>query len=353
MTSNELRKDYLLDRWVAIAAERKSRPVDFARRDTTVKTGTCPFCPGNEDMTPPAVLLYLPSDKGVVKDMDREGVKRRDDWLVRCVPNLFPVFSTGMQPPLEGDSRWHVSSSAKGYHEVLIESLKHDEHPGVSSPNQLKHVISAYFDRLDNLYRDENVKYVSIIRNHGKEAGASLSHAHSQIFAFNQVPHIVGEELEASKGYFKEHGTCALCEVIKSEMHGERAIYENRDFTVFAPWASVHPFEFWILPKVHSPTPIGLSSEKTEALALAMRAALGGLQTHLDDPSYNFGFHIAPDGRRDEHYHWHIEVYPNLAIWGGFEKSTGMFVNIVSPEDAALCLREAVAAEEGRLVDQL
>jgi len=69
----------------------------------------------------------------------------------------------------------------------------------------------------------------------------------------------------------------------------------------------------------------------------------------LNDPPYNFGFHIAPNNEGKDCYHWHLEVYPKLAIWAGFEKSTGMFINLVSPEDAAVSLSEAIHAEEEKI----
>jgi UDPglucose--hexose-1-phosphate uridylyltransferase len=40
-------------------------------------------------------------------------------------------------------------------------------------------------------------------------------------------------------------------------------------------------------------------------------------------------------------YHWHLEVYPKLATWAGFEKSTGVYINTMTPETAAESLREA------------
>jgi UDPglucose--hexose-1-phosphate uridylyltransferase len=68
----------------------------------------------------------------------------------------------------------------------------------------------------------------------------------------------------------------------------------------------------------------------------------------LNDPPYNFGFHqICAEAC--EHFHWHLEVYPRLSIWAGFEKSTGMFINVVSPEDAAKHLQEAMLEEEKKI----
>ena len=64
----------------------------------------------------------------------------------------------------------------------------------------------------------------------------------------------------------------------------------------------------------------------------------------LNDPPYNFGFHQITDGSCD-YYHWHLEVYPKLAIWAGFEKSTGIYINTVTPEAAAQSLKETISAK--------
>ena len=88
MTFNELRKDYLLDRWVVIATERGRRPTDFAKQQREkAKISICPMCPGNEHMTPPAVLVYLKSNKGIRRTKDKNGFRHKN-WLIRCMPNL-------------------------------------------------------------------------------------------------------------------------------------------------------------------------------------------------------------------------------------------------------------------------
>ena len=94
-----------------------------------------------------------------------------------------------------------------------------------------------------------------------------------------------------------------------------------------------------------------LSMTKTEVadLAKTMRICLGALRTLLNDPPYNFGFHTVLAKDAKDSYHWHLEVYPRLATWAGFEKSTCMFINVVSPEDAASELRSAIKAEQKAL----
>jgi len=137
-----------------------------------------------------------------------------------------------------------------------------------------------------------------------------------------------------------------LCEVVADEMKGPRLIYQNEDFVAIAPWASVYNFEFWILPKRHSPSIRYAEALEIDELAIAMRLSLGGLSRMLHDPPYNLGFHIAPPSMRYRHYHWHIEVYPKLGSMGGFELSTGMYINTMPPERAAEALREAVTQEK-------
>lgn len=344
-----MRKDYLIDRWTVIATARKKRPTDFKRKPQESKqVGVCALEPGNEHMTPPAVLVYLPTNGGIRKDKDRNGARHRN-WLIRCVPNLFPAFTppqAAYQAKTDDEVLVHVN--ANGHHEVLVESPKHDDHLSTASVPQVTHVVNAYIDRLRELSQKPYVKYVSIFRNHGLEAGASLSHAHSQIMATPLIPKIVEEELKASQEFFEKNQSCAFCETLQKEEQSPRLIWENQHFIAIAPWASIHPFEFWVFPRKHQCCLLDVSRREVESMAKTMRVSLGGLRTLLDDPPYNFGFHQITTGASDC-YHWHMEVYPRLSIWAGFEKSTGMYINVVSPEDAAQSLKEAFAAEEERL----
>jgi len=345
MPFNEVRKDYLLDRWVVIATERGRRPTDFAKKVREKdKTSVCPLCPGNEHMTPPAVLVYLKSGKDIGKTKDKDGFRHKN-WLIRCIPNLYPAFT----PPKGKISRRQVMKSndlvvAVGHHEVLVESPVHDEHPANAKISQLVHVINGYIDRLREFSAKPYVKYVSIFRNHGLEAGASLSHAHSQIIATPFIPNVVEEEMEASRKFWKQNRKCVFCDILEKELDGPRLILENADYVAFAPWASVNPLEFWILPKKHEITPLEMSKSEVKTFAKTLKTCLNGLKKLLNNPPYNFGFHLATDKDASKYYHWHLEVYPKLAIWAGFEKSTGIYINTVAPEAAAESLRKAISS---------
>jgi UDPglucose--hexose-1-phosphate uridylyltransferase len=343
MPYNELRKDYLLDRWVVIATERGRRPTDFARQKKESATaGVCPLCPGNEHMTPPAVLVYLKSDGQIVKDRDKNGFRHKN-WLIRCIPNLYPAFA----PPKRQLDQAQIMKSdrfglAIGHHEVLVESPRHDETPADAELPQLMHVINGYIDRLRELSAKSYVQYVSIFRNHGLEAGASLSHAHSQIIATPFVPTTVEKEVAASKSFWNKHEKCVFCDIMERESKSPRLVLDNARFMVLAPYASVHPMEFWILPKKHHTNLLSLTQTEKEAFAETLKASLKALKDLVNDPPYNYGFHLSTNKEDENWYHWHLEVYPRLAIWAGFEKSTGMYINTVTPETAAAELRKVI-----------
>jgi UDPglucose--hexose-1-phosphate uridylyltransferase len=344
MPYNELRKDYLLDRWVVIAIERSRRPTDFVKqKPESAKAAVCPLCVGNENLTPPAIMLYQKENCEIKRIQDPISGERPKNWLVRVIPNLFPAFSGPKQSEdekqiIQNEYLWN----AIGLHEVIIESPNHEEDPAKAELPQLELVIKAYIDRIKELSLKSYIKYVSIFRNYGLEAGASLSHAHSQIIATPMVPTTVKEEQKAASTFYIEHGKCIFCDIIEGETKGPRLISENNDFVVFAPYASINPMEFWILPKKHAPNILNLNVSEISALAKTLKSTLKALKDLVNDPPYNYGFHISLDPEYKDSYHWHLEVYPKLSIWAGFEKSAGVYINTVTPETAAESFRKTI-----------
>jgi UDPglucose--hexose-1-phosphate uridylyltransferase len=294
-------------------------------------------------MTPPATLLYLKSNDRIVKDKDTASLRHKN-WLIRSVPNLYPAFAPPKQEADEtGIMKSDVFGTAVGHHEVLVESPKHDEHPANAELPQLVHVVNGYVDRLRDLSAKPYVQYVSIFRNHGREAGASLTHAHSQLIAMPFVPTIVKKEMEASENFWRSHGKCVFCDLIEKEARSPRLIQENEHFMVLAPYASVNPMESWIIPKKHNPNLLSLTTAEKEAFAKSLKTTLKALKDLVNDPPYNYGIHMSINNQARDYFHWHLEVYPSLSIWAGFEKSTGVHINTVPPETAAAELRRIIA----------
>ena len=344
MPYNELRKDYLLNRWVVIATERSRRPTDFVKQKAeAAQTTVCPMCVGNEHVTPPAVMLYLKENDVVNVTQDPPVGERPKNWLVRVIPNLYSAFSPPKQPEdTDQIFKSECLGDAIGGHEVIVESPNHTEDPADAELPQLELVIHAYIDRLKELSVKPYVKYVSIFRNFGKEAGASLSHAHSQVIATPIIPAIIQEELDASKVFYRENRKCVFCDIIEREAKGPRIIYESDDFIVFAPYASINPMEFWIIPRKHSVNILSLNNSEVAAFAKTLKLSLKALKEVINDPPYNYGIHLAIDKAAENYYHWHLEVYPKLSVWAGFELNTGIYINTVTPETAAESLRKAI-----------
>jgi len=345
MPYNELRKDYLLNRWVVIATERSRRPTDFNKqRAQDAKASICPLCVGNEQMTPPATLLYLKENSGIVKAQDPVDGERTKNWLIRVVQNLYPAFGP---PKQAGDENQIFSDKALGKaiggHEVIVESPIHDENPADAALPQLELLILSYIDRLKELSAKPYVKYVSIFRNYRQEAGASLTHAHSQIISTPMIPPLNQEEIDSSKAYFEDKGRCIFCDILEREVKGPRLVFENSDFVVFTPYASITPMAYWVMPKEHAMNLFGMDSSTITEFAKTLKASLKALKEILNDPPYNFGFHISIDKAAEKYYHWHLEVYPKLSIWAGFEISTGVYINTVTPEAAAESLRKTLS----------
>lgn len=326
----ELRKDPVLGRWVIIATERGKRPTDFASGKEVVKAGFCPFCEGNEDKTPPEVLAYR----------DPSTRPNTPGWWLRCVPNKFPALSVEGDLDRRGEGMYDLMNGV-GAHEVLIETPEHDASFARYAQRQVEEIIWSWRDRVMELRKDIRFHYILIFKNHGREAGASLDHPHTQLIAIPIVPKRVREEMQGAHQYYDFKERCVFCDIIKQEIaSGLRVVEENQHFVAFAPFASRFPFETWILPKRHESHFENLQKTDVVELSQILRNTLKRISDLLDDPPYNFIVHTSPLNEQAlPHFHWHIEVMPKLTKVAGFEWGTGFYINPTPPEDAARFLR--------------
>lgn len=274
--------DIKTQRWVIIAPGRIKRP------DEAVPTSNhvCPFCEGNEALTPPEVYRIGPGGG------DTPG------WLVRVVPNKFPITDS---------------------HEVIIHS-PHDSHDIEDLPlEQVNRILTAYRDR----YRAwEHDGQVMIFCNHGLHAGASLSHPHSQLVV---VPHQINLD--------------ALSREPMTNL-----IEDNTYFITYCPDFSQWPFEQWIGPKVAGAKFGDIEDAALLDLAGVLQKALKRLVSIFQNTELS-AFHTATSfGYNYYIYHgenWFIRIIPRFVHRAGFELGTGLNVNIIDPTDAAEYLKKA------------
>jgi len=328
----ELRKDPIIGRWVIISTERGKRPADFIVQHPPIKEGFCPFCPGNEDRTPPEILAYRTN----------QTPPNTPGWHLRVVPNKYPALMIEGDIGREGDGVYDRMNGI-GAHEVIIESPGHKETLASISEKQFEEVFWAYRDRILDLKKDPRFRYILIFKNHGEAAGASLEHPHSQLIALPIVPKRVAEELDGCLEYYNYKERCIFCDIIRQEiMQGVRVVNENQDFLAVTPYAPKSPFEIWILPKRHEANFENAHKHEYEGLARLFSNTLKRMDRVLNSPPYNFILHTSPLKDGDSHYyHWHFEIMPTLVKVAGFEWGSGFYINPTPPEEAAKFLREA------------
>jgi UDPglucose--hexose-1-phosphate uridylyltransferase len=320
---------------VVFAPERAARPSEYGRLHGDHEQSTCPFCPGNESFTPPSIL-EVPGEGG--------------RWVVRVFPNKYPALR--VENPTERRAEGlHDWVSGAGAHEVIVETPNHNDDLGARSAGLAYALMWAYRERIRDLSRDVRLRYISVFRNRGALAGATLSHPHSQLVALPLVPPQVRRELEVSAQHLRAHGRCLTCDTLAQELSDQRRVVDGDEhFVAYCPFASRSPFELCIAPRHHEPHFASIDNARLERLAVMVQTLVRRLSRALGSPDYNLWLHTAPNGVPGPTpldpvepgvgaFHWRIAIVPRLGQLAGFEWSTGMFINTTLPEDAAAYLR--------------
>jgi len=320
----ELRQDLVTGDWVVIATGRAKRPEDFAENKRIIleedSSAPCFFCNPEETGQEKDVLLYE---------------RASGDWSLRVFPNKYPAFTRG-KAPKHTEEGPYFSMDGTGYHELIV---TRDHYKQIAQLNVLEvaEIVDAYQERYIDLMNKKSVNYIEVFHNHGKEAGASITHPHSQLMAIPVISPYVQSELDGAERYYKSNKHCVYCSMIEWEVeHKKRVVFENDEFVAYCPFSSRVAFEVWVLPKKHKPYFERTADNEKLLLAEALQTAISKIYKALGDPAYNFYIHTAPcDGKDYLHFHWHIEILPHTANWAGFELSTGIEISTIQPEVAA------------------
>ena len=325
----ELRYNVITREWVVIATERAKRPDQFkrkeARKQLPAHDPKCPFCPGNEAMTPPATFT-IPDPK---------------NWNVRVTPNKFAALS------YEGERKRTVKGIRRtvtgvGIHEVIVETPAHNGTTALLPDRDVELIIQTYLDRFKAASADPRVEQVTIFKNHGDAAGTSLEHPHSQLIATPIITSQLRERLSSALSHFDEYGECIFCRVLSQELQdGSRIILETEHFVALVAFATLTPFSFLIMPRRHMACLAEMTDAECADLARVLRRSLAKLYHGLADPDFNYVVRTAPlEYYGVKHYHWYLSVIPRLTKLAGFELGSGMFINVALPEENAAFLRD-------------
>jgi UDPglucose--hexose-1-phosphate uridylyltransferase len=312
----EYRVDPETGEWRIVAPERAGRPSDIAGGDEQL----CPFDPGHEHMTMPAVLR-IPADES-------------RPWQVRVVPNRDPLLTASGDWP-----------AATGLHEVVVESPDHHGDLRSASPEAVLTVLLAMRDRCRAIAAGRRPAAVVVFRNHGVAAGTSLRHPHSQIVALDETPPGLAGRWQRARRFFEQHGRRLHDEqAARERADAARVVHDGDGLLVYQPRAAAVSHETVLLPEDESAGLAGASDEALEAMARALPAVASALAEVRDDPAYNLVVHAGPADDPDaaRWYRWHIGLYPRVSRRAGLEIATGLGVNPSVPERTAPALKAAL-----------
>jgi UDPglucose--hexose-1-phosphate uridylyltransferase len=329
ISASHLRQDPATHEWVIFAPERASRPgAHNAKTEISERVlAECPFCPGNEHLTPSE--LYR---------IDKNG-----NWQVRVVPNRFAALHPGIREERTGS--FFRMATGSGHHEVIIESPKHNDDLCLMEVDEIAAILTAYQERHRQLSKDPNVRYITIFRNHGPGAGTSLSHPHSQLLATPVVPAFMRTKHEIAERYFDDTNRNLYSSLRDAELQAdERIVLTTSDFVAFVPFAAFVPYEMWIMPCTERASFCFATLDELHGFAFALRTCLTKLQSVCGDVNYNYILHSSPiKDEQEAYYSWHLQIIPRLTQPAGLELGSHMYINPVLPEIAASKLREAMS----------
>ena len=345
---SQLRYDLVSKDWVVVATGRAKRPEMFKKdkkSEKEIAKGKCPFCNLTNQIFPTLISRrnVFVFKEGENKKIGLNKAEIKDlltNWTTLALPNLFPaVFPTDKLNEHQEGNLYKTMMGA-GFHEVVL-TKDHKKHLALISQRHIKELIDVYQARYLALKDRKFVGYISIFHNHGREAGASQGHPHSQILTTPLIDAGLRRTLETAQKYFKEKGSCVYCQMNNWEKRvKKRIVFENKNFLVICPFASKAAFEMVITPKKHLSYFEQITEEEKLDLAEALKQTMGRLNAGLSNPPYNFYLHTAPCDEGDySFFHWHFTILPKTTTPAGFEFGTGIEISVIEPEKAADYLR--------------
>jgi len=368
-TQTHSRHDPITGRWTIFAAGRDQRPNDFVDRPPAENASfICPFCSGNEGQTPPAILEWSAADfdtdssdglGDLLINAPTPAAWSKRPWSIRVIPNKFPAVTGPDQlveepvnrySPLrreENHSTLFRSRPIVGGHEVFIESPSHDQSIETLDLSQATMLFHAYQLRMRHWREVPTIRYVSLFKNSGSAAGASLHHSHSQLIATSEMPMAAKAVAERMKLHWAKTGCCLQCDTIRAEAKfKERVVAVTKSLVAYCPFGSHLPMLLRISTKRHLDCFEYLSMGELQELARLVRSGVRWLQSLYPEVSYNFLIHTRPPGViGEEMAHWSLEIFPRITQVAGFEWSSDCMINPLLPEVAAAKYRELARGE--------
>ncbi|MEN9745626.1 MAG: galactose-phosphate uridylyltransferase [Actinomycetota bacterium] len=267
---------------VHIVAARQNRP--------NLPSSECPFCVG--------------------------GLESPEPYDVKSFANRWPALETGAC-------------------EVVLYSSQHDATFASLGSSGIRNVIDLWAERTTQLQQQNDVDYVLIFENRGAEVGATISHPHGQIYAFDHVPR-------------RQHSI--LQSQWKPDLQpADRLVINGDHFVAYAQYAAIHPVSLVVAPHQQVSLLSQLGDELCDELASILHKTFVALDQLFDAPlPYMMWITQAPAKTQYENAWLNIEIVSPWRAKGvqryiaAAEVSTEEYFNPVDPADIAQRLRTLV-----------
>ena len=325
-THTELRHDPLRDEWVVVAGHRQARTF-------LPPSSECPLCPTHGDQ-----LTEIPEA----------------DYDVVVFENRFPSLTQHDADP-DLDPLDERTRHGFGRCEVVCFTSSHGSALAQVDAARLRLVLEAWIDRDRELSAIAGVEYVFVFENRGVEIGVTLSHPHGQIYAYPFVPPRDSQMIQAARSYRERTGGSLYADVISAELaDGERVVYDGEHWVAFVPRAARWPFELQMFTRRDVAHLRDLSEEERAEFATMYLSLLRSLDAILGVPMpYIAAWHQAPVHGDPADSRLFLEVFSlrraaeKLKFLAGSESAAGVWINDISPEDAAHALRDGLRQVTG------
>ena len=257
-------------------------------------------------------------------------------------PNLpsetCPFCPGGLEAPEPYDVRWFENrwpSMPNHRCEVVLYTPEHDATFWSLGVNGGRKVVDLWAERSAALGARPDIDYVLVFENRGPEVGATITHPHGQIYAFDFVPELPLRELERGDVFAEP---------------GERLVASAPGWRAWVPEAPIFPYALVLVPDENVPDLPSLDGSGRDGLAALLVDVLERLDRLFEAQTpYMLWIHQRPfDGGEWPLARLHVEI---VSLWrarevprfvAAGELGSGVYFNPVLPEEAAQALREAV-----------
>lgn len=242
----------------------------------------------------------------------------------------------GARAPFAFPNRWPALPS--GECTVVVHSDGHDHDFTTMSVEEIQQVVELWAVTRGQMLASSEVSTVLVFENRGAHAGATVEHAHSQVFGLPITP----RSLKAPDG------PCPSCAPVDPGL----VVLDRGCWITAVPEAPLAPFSLRITPRRHVGALDELIGPEREALAESIQTSVRTMD-RLFNQQMPYHLWVSQAGRVNPPLHLCVDIVGllrtsgQLRILGAAETATGLAFTPMDPRTGADRLRHAVSEPSG------